>query len=113
MGKHYLKEVKLEAVRLFPAGKTHGEITEALGIRDSQRTKKWLRTYREKGVAAFEEVARKGTRGRRPKKENTKAYIARLEREVALLKKIQTELREEPLAPRNLGQSTPNAQRTR
>jgi len=113
MGKHYMKEVKLEAVRLFQAGKTHGEITEALGIRDSQRTKKWIRTYREKGVEAFEEVARKGTRGRRPKKENTKAYIARLEMEVALLKKFHTELRELQLAQRNIGQSTTNEQRTR
>jgi transposase len=86
MGKHYSKEVKLEAVRLFEAGKTHGEITEALGIRDGQRSKKWIRAYRERGAEAFEEVARKGVRGRRPKKENTKAYIARLEMEVALLK---------------------------
>jgi transposase-like protein len=112
MGKHYIKEVKLEAVRLFQAGKTHAEITEALGIRDSQRTKKWIRAYREKGGEAFEEVARKGTRGRRPKKENTQAYIARLEREVALLKKFHTELWEEPLAPRNIGQSTTNEPNT-
>ena len=105
MGKHYSKEVKLEAARLFQAGKTHGEITEVLGIRDSQRTKKWIRAYREKGTAAFEEVARKGVKGRRPKKENTKAYIARLEMEVALLKKFHTELREKQLAQRNIGRS--------
>jgi len=113
MGKHYTKEIKLEAVRLFEAGKTHGEITEALGIRDSQRTKKWLRAYREKGGEAFEEVARKGTRGRRPKKENTQAYIARLEMEVALLKKFHTELRELPLAQRNIGRSTTTEQTIR
>ena len=106
MGKHYSKEVKLEAVRLFEAGKTHGEITEALGIRDPQRSKKWIRAYREKGREAFEEVARQGVRGRRPKQENTKAYIARLEMEVALLKKFHTELRELPLAQRNIGRST-------
>ena len=105
MGKHYTKEIKLEAVRLFQVGKTHGEITEVLGIRDGQRTKKWIRAYREKGAEAFEEVARKGTRGRRPKKENTKAYIARLEMEVALLKKFHTELREVPLTQRNIGRS--------
>lgn len=103
MGKHYPKEIKLEAVRLFEAGQSHGEITEALGIRDPQRSKKWIRAYREKGVEAFEEVARKGPRGRRPKKENTQAYIARLEMEVALLKKFHTELRELPLAQRTIG----------
>jgi transposase-like protein len=113
MGKHYSKEVKLEAVRLFEAGKTHGEITEALGIRDGQRSKKWIRAYRERGAEAFEEVARKGVRGRRPKKENTKAYIARLEMEVALLKKFHTELREVPLAQRNIGRSTTTEWTTR
>lgn len=106
MGKHYPKELKLEAVELFQAGKTHSEITEALGIRDAQRTKKWIRAYREKGAEAFEEVARKGARGRRPKKENIQAYIARLEMEVALLKKFHTELRELQLAQRNIGRST-------
>jgi len=106
MGKHYPKEVKLEAVQLFQAGKTHGEITEALGIRDPQRTKKWVRAYREKGIEAFEKIVRSGTRGRRPKKEDTQAYISRLEMEVVLLKKFHTELRELQLAQRNIGQST-------
>ena len=106
MGKHYPKEMKLEAVKLFQGGKTHSEITEALGIRDAQRSKKWIRAYREQGAEAFEEVAKKGTRGRRPKKENAQAYIARLEMEVALLKKFHTELRAQPLAQRNIGRST-------
>ena len=106
MGKHYSKEVKREGVRMFEAGKTHGEITAVLGIRDAQRSKKWICAYREKGAEAFEEVVKKGVRGRRPKKENTKAYIARLEMEVALLKKFHTELREVPLAQRNMGRST-------
>jgi len=112
MGKHYSKEVKMEAVRLFEAGKTHGQITEALRIRDVQRSKKWIRAYREKGAEAFEETARQGIRGRRPKKENTQAYIARLEREVALLKKFHTELREKQLAVRNIGQFTITEKRT-
>ena len=34
MGKHYSKEVKLEAVRMYAEGQTHGEITKALGIRE-------------------------------------------------------------------------------
>lgn len=106
MGQHYSKEMKVEAVRLFEAGRTHAEITEALEIRDAQRTKKWIRIYREKGVEAFEKQARQERRGRRPKKENTKAYIARLEMEVALLKKFHTELRGKQLAVRNIGRST-------
>src|SRR5574338_695545 len=112
MGQHYSKDMKREAVRLFEAGKTHAEITEALGMRDPQRTKKWIRIYREKGAEAFEKQARQGRRGKRPKKENTKAYIARLEMEVALLKKFHTELREKQLAVRNIGQSTTTEENT-
>src|SRR6185295_3815498 len=113
MGKHYTKEIKLEAVRLFEAGKTHGEITEGLGIRDGQRTKKWIRVYREKGAEGFEKVGRKGKGGRRPQKEKPQAYIARLEMEVALLKKFHTELREVPLAQRNIGRFTTTEQTNR
>lgn len=106
MGTHYTKEIKLEAVRLFETGKTHKEITEILRIRDPQRTKKWIRAYREKGGEAFEKIAKSGQRGRRPKKENPQAYIARLEMEVVLLKKFHTELRELQLVQRNIGRST-------
>ena len=106
MGKHYSKEVKLEAVRMFAEGKTHGEITKALGIQDAWRTQKWMRAYRAKGVEAFEKISRKGKGGRKPKKENTQAYVARLEMEVALLKKFHTELHKEQLAVRNIGRST-------
>lgn len=59
MGKHYSEAVKLEAVRLFGEGKSHGEITEALGIRDEQRTKKWVRAYLESGADAFEKKSKK------------------------------------------------------
>jgi transposase-like protein len=106
MGKHYPKEVKLEAVRLFGEGKSHAEITAALGIRDEQRTKKWVRAYRKKGVEAFEKISKKGKGGRRPKKENFQAYVVRLEMENALLKKFHTELRKRELARRNIGRST-------
>jgi transposase len=105
MGKHYSKEVKREAIRMFEAGKTHSEITVALGVRDPQRTKKWIRAYRERGAEAFEAIGKQGLPGRRPKQENTKAYLARLEMEVALLKKFHTELRKEQLAVRNIGRS--------
>lgn len=106
MGTHYSKEVKLEAVRLFEEGKSHGEISKALGIRDGQRTKKWVRAYRAKGADVFQKKSKKGTGGRRPKKTNPQAYIARLEMENALLKKFHTELRKELLAKRNIGLST-------
>jgi transposase-like protein len=103
---HYPVKVKLEAVWMFREGKTHREITEALGIRDAQRTKKWVRAYREKGAEAFQKTSKKGLVGRPPKKENSKAYLARLEMENALLKKFHTELRKLELAPRNIGRST-------
>lgn len=111
--RHYPAEVKLEAVRMFQAGKTHGEITEALGIRDLTRTEKWIRAYRAKGVEAFQKRSRTGLVGRPPKKENPQAYIARLEMEVALLKKFHTELRELQLAQRNIGRSTTTEPSTR
>lgn len=111
--RHYPAEVKLEAVRMFQAGETHAAITEALGIRDLTRTEKWIRAYREQGEAAFHKRSKKGLVGRPPKKENTQAYLARLEMEVTLLKKFHTELRKEQLAPRNIGQSTTIEESTR
>lgn len=105
MGTHYSKEVKLEAVRLFEEGKSHREISEALGIRDGQRTKKWVRAHRETGAEAFQKKSKKGKGGRRPKKTNPQAYVARLEMENALLKKFHTELRKRQLALRNIGRS--------
>ncbi len=50
--------------------------------------------------------------GRLPKKENTAAYIARLEMEVELLKKFHTELRKDLLAKRNTGLSTDTGEST-
>jgi transposase-like protein len=100
----YPRELKLEAVRLFyEGGKTQAEIIELLGIRDVRRVKKWMHQYRQEGEAAFEKKRRKGPVGRRPKKENKDAYIARLEMENELLKKFQTELRKGMLAKRNIG----------
>ena len=106
LGTHYPKEVKLEVVRLFEEGKSHSEITAALGIRDEQRTKKWVRAYREQGAEAFKKISKQGRGGRRPKKTNLQTYVARLEMEVALLKKFHTELCDRRLVRRNIGQST-------
>ena len=101
---HYPVELKLDAVRMFfEEGKTHRAITEALGIRDPQRIQKWLRAYRREGAGAFNKFANTVRPGRRPKKENSQAYIARLEMENALLKKFRTELRGVRLAQRNIG----------
>jgi len=103
--KHYARELKLEAIRMFnEEGKTQKEIIEILGINDTRRLKKWIQQYRTEGEAAFDKP--KGGPGRSPKKENTAAYIARLEMENELLKKYRTELRKGMLAKRNIGLST-------
>jgi transposase-like protein len=110
--KHYPLELKLEAMRMFyEEGKTRKEITEALGIYDKDRVMKWLRQYRREGKDAF--LKKRRRLGRRPKKADTKAYIARLEMEVELLKKFHTELRKDLLAKRNTGSSTDTGKSTR
>lgn len=89
MGKHYPKEVKLEAIRMYyEEGMSQRAITEALGIRDQYRVKKWVKAYRREGLAAFDKMKNRVSLGRSPKKENTQTYIARLEMENALLKNI-------------------------
>ena len=109
---HYPLETKLEAIRLFyEEGKTRAQITVQLGIRDADGVKKWLRQYRRGGIAAFASKPRGP--GRRPRKENQEAYIARLEMENDLLKKLHTELRKLGLAKRNIGSSSDTEQDTR
>jgi transposase len=112
--KHYSREVKLEAVRLYTEeGKSQAEIRKELGIQSVRRLKQWLHDYRQEGEKAFEEKRRTGVVGRRPKRENTAAYIARLEMENDLLKKFHAELRKEELAKRNIGSSTTKRKPTR
>jgi transposase-like protein len=114
MGKHYPKEVKLEAIRMYyEEGMSQRAITEALGIRDQYRVKKWIKAYRHEGLAAFDKMKNRVSLGRSPKKENTQAYIARLEMENALLKKYHTELRKQVLAKRNIGSSTTTDKNTK
>lgn len=102
--KDYPLEMRRGAVRLFyEEGLTRAEITEQLGLRDPARVKNWLSRYRKEGAEFF--ISQRHKSGRRPKKENTAAYIARLEMEIDLLKKFHTELRQAMLAKRNIGSS--------
>lgn len=99
--KPYPKAVKLEALRLFyEDGLTRREIEEKLGL-SKGRVKAWLRLYRKEGESGLQ----KPRRGRPPKRENTEAYIRRLEMENDLLKKLHTELRQDRLVKRNIGSS--------
>jgi transposase-like protein len=111
--KHYAGEMKWEAVRLYEEGKSYQETTELLGIWDRNRVRKWLNAYRRKGVAAFERAENAPKRGRPPKRENTEAYIARLEMENDLLKKFHAELRKLEHAKRNIGSSTTKREDTK
>lgn len=102
--KDYPLELRKEAVRLFyEKGLTRAEITKRLEIRDPSRVKCWLRRYRQEGAAFF--LSQRHQSGRRPKRDNTEAYIARLEMENDLLKKFHTELRSSMLAKRDIGSS--------
>ncbi len=99
---HYTPELKKEAVRLFlEEGITYRKIAEQLGIRKAERIEVWVRQYRREGIEAFTHPI-----GRPPKVQDEKAYIARLEMENKLLKKLQSELRKDMLAKRDIGQST-------
>jgi transposase-like protein len=99
---HYDTKVKEEAVRLFiDDGYTYCEIAHQLGIRKAGRIKVWVRQYRSAGIEAFTKPI-----GRPRKVQDEKAYIARLEMENKLLKKLQSELRKDMLAKRDIGRST-------
>jgi transposase-like protein len=112
--KRYPLAIKLEAVRMFlEDGKSRQEITQALGLRDPKRIQKWLRAYRQEGAQAFQEGKSGKRLGRPPKRENTAAYIARLEMENDLLKKFHAELRKLELAQRNIGSSTTKEKNTK
>jgi transposase len=105
----YPAEWKLEAVRLFyEEGRTRAEITAHLGIRDAGRVKKWLQQYRAEGTSAFARPI-----GRPRKTMGPQAELERLRMEVALLKKLHSELREVQLAQRNIGRSTTTGRTSR
>jgi transposase len=106
---HYSITTKEEAIRLFlDEGITYREIATRLKIRDAERIRKWVKQYRKEGIAAFTKP-----QGRPKKVEDEKAYVARLEMENKLLKKLQSELREVMLAKRDIGQSATIKKNTR
>lgn len=106
---HYSREIKLGAIQQFlEEGKTYREISETLKIRDSERIRKWVKDYREAGPKIFLRHI-----GRPKKVMDEKAYIARLEMENTLLKKLQSELRKDMLAKRDIGQLTTTSKNTK
>ena len=108
--KHYPKEVKLEAVRMFfEEGMTRAEITAALQLRRKGRVKVWVRQYRREGIEAFNKP--KGRPRKQPESEQSE--LERLRMENVLLKKYHTELRKEVLVKRDIGSSIITEENTR
>jgi len=110
--KDYPKWMKREALRLYLEERVPaGEILERFSIIDPNRISAWARQYQKEGEAMFAD--KRSRSGRKPKKENTTAYIARLEMEVDLLKKFHAELRQDSLAKRDIGSSKTNEENTK
>lgn len=106
---HYATETKQEAIRLFlEEGWTYREIAKELEIRDSDRIEVWVRDYRRQGAEIFTRQ-----QGRPKKVMDEKAYIAKLEMENKLLKKLQSELQKDMLAKRDIGRSTTTRKSTK
>ncbi len=107
---HYSKETKLLAVQMYlEEGKSQREIAGALGLPRKELVEQWVHRYRYEGEPGFTKPIG------RPRKTalTQQAYIARLEMENALLKKLHTELRKAMLARRNIGSSNTTEERTR
>jgi transposase len=89
---HYPNAIKEEAIRLFfIEGRTRKQIAAQLLVRDEERIKIWVRTYRRKGITGLicEPI------GRPRKSESTdaaKARIKHLEMENELLRNFHYEL---------------------
>jgi len=99
---HYSIAIKQEAVRLFlEEGYTYRGIAKQLEIRQAARIEVWVRQYRREGATAFTRPIG------RPRKqaESEQGELERLRMENALLKKLQSELRKDMLAKRDIGQS--------
>jgi transposase len=99
--RHYGIEVKREAVRLVEEENlSYGEVAKRLEIRKAERIERWVAMYRKEGELSFHKA-----KGRPRKIENEQSELKRLRMENALLKKFHSELREVPLAQRNIGRS--------
>lgn len=108
--KGYPGWMKKRALELYyNAGWSSAEIIAHFEIRDPNRICAWMAQYRKEGEAMFDTKPR----GRRPKREDTAAYIARLEMEVKLLKKYHAELRQGSLVKRDIGASTTTEEDTK
>jgi transposase-like protein len=110
--KDYPEWMKREALRLYlEEGIPAGEIRQQFSILDPNRISAWARQYKKEGEAMFSD--KRSRSGRKPKKENTGSYIARLEMEVDLLKKFHAELRQDSLAKRDIGSSKTTEENTK
>ena len=110
--KDYPKWMKREAIKLYlEDGWSAREIMERYSIIDRNRISAWIRQYHTEGEAMFED--KRGRSGRKPKRENPEAHIARLEMELELLKKFHTELRQCSLAKRDIGSLKTTEEATR
>lgn len=110
--KDYPEWMKREALRLYlEEGVPAGEILQRYSIKDPNRINAWARQYQREGEAMFAD--KRSRSGRKPKEENTAAYIARLEMEVDLLKKFHAELRQGSLAKRDIGSSKTTGENTK
>lgn len=107
--KRYPVELKLEAVRLFlEEGHTHAQVTAELGIRDPKRIQKWLAQYRAEGASGLARPLGRPRKAGGPQEE-----LQQLRMQVALLKKLHSELRGLQLAQRNIGRSTTTGRTSR
>lgn len=107
---HNSKETKLLAVQMYlEEGQSQQAIAQALGLPRKELVEQWVHRYRYEGEAGFDRSIG------RPRKtpETQQGYIARLEMENTLLKKLHTELRKAMLARRNIGSSNTTEERTR
>lgn len=110
--KDYPEWMKREALRLYlEEGWPAGEILQRYSIIDPNRVSAWARQYQREGEAMF--ANKRSRSGRKPKIENTAAYIARLEMELDLLKKFHAELRQDSLVKRDIGSSKTTEENTK
>lgn len=106
---HYPIEVKRGAVRLVEEERlSYAEVAKRLKLRKAERIERWMAMYRKEGEVSFHKP-----KGRPRKSEDEQSELERLRMENALLKKFHSELREQELAPRNIGRSNTTKKNSR